>query len=260
MPARSSRTALRDVAREERGRGVKCEGATQCGGGERDEPSHGPVESTTAGEGRAPPTYSPPHPPPFPSPLPPPPLSLSLPSPPLPRSSLSPLLSSTPLAPPLLSPPPLPPPLSSPSLFVPPSPLPLSSPPITAGAARQVRPSPLGSLAQPGKGPASSFQPVGDCGSGTARMFVWDRSTARNSAYGRLCSGVLETSGTGQRRMVRSPPPDASQRPSGEKATAQTLPSWPRKRWGSPPVSRPIGPCRPRRRWRRGSPSDPTRR
>ena len=39
--------------------------------------------------------------------------------------------------------------------------------------------------------------------------------------------------------MVSSPP-EATQRPSGEKATAVTAPLWPRKRWGSAPEIGPI--------------------
>src|ERR1017187_9623848 len=98
----------------------------------------------------------------------------------------------------------------------------------------------FGTFCQPGKGPGSSFQPVEDFASGTARRFVQDFRVKRNSSYGLLCGGVFVTSGTGQRRMVLSAPADATHFPSGENATATTPPSWPKKRWGSAPETGPI--------------------
>ena len=44
--------------------------------------------------------------------------------------------------------------------------------PVVDGLAARGRRYHSGSFAQPGKGPASIFQPAGDCGSGTARRFV----------------------------------------------------------------------------------------
>jgi hypothetical protein len=89
-------------------------------------------------------------------------------------------------------------------------------------------------------GPGSSFQPVGDCGSATARRFVQECSVARTSSWLRLCGGVRVTSGIGQRRSAERSPLDATQRPSGEKATLEDYTEAVRQRARDPRFPRDV--------------------
>jgi len=96
----------------------------------------------------------------------------------------------------------------------------------------------VGTSRQPGKGPTSTFQPVSEEGSRTARRLVSDFSFASSSSCGRVFSGGLDRSGIGQRKTsVRLP--DASHLPSGENVNSETRSWWPSSRCGSSPVAHP---------------------
>ena len=98
------------------------------------------------------------------------------------------------------------------------------------------RESPIRRVGPAGKRhPASTLYPVGASRSFTTRRFVSPRSLVSSSSTGRVWKGGVEGSGNGHRRMVLSDPADATQRPSGENATAHTNPSCPKKACGSPP-------------------------
>ncbi len=65
-----------------------------------------------------------------------------------------------------------------------------------------------------------------------------ERSSRSRSSRGRVWSGDRDRSGTGHWR-ISLPAEEKIHRPSGEKATALTSPSWPSKRWGSSPAKVP---------------------
>ena len=96
----------------------------------------------------------------------------------------------------------------------------------------------VGTSFQPGKEPISSFQPVSEEGSRTARTLVSDFSFASSALCGSVCSGGFERSGIGHRRIVPSSLPEAIQCTWGETATLETEPVCPKSRWGSSGVGR----------------------